>query len=289
MAGPHVICVAGSSDRREHLSSVLADGLDVDVVGAAAPDEALAALDDVTTRAVVTVPSFSDADRSGLDLLAAARERAPDVACILYGDPTEVDHPEAGPGSPVQVVDAGANDAPAKLVSRVERAMAGRRSGPYPVPDDESDRLATVQDYPTDDERLRAALDRLADLAAAALDGEYTYVSVLDDRQQHHLATHGFDPGPVDRERSICAYTVAADEVTVIERLDTDPRFAEEAYVQDLDLRWYAGAPVRVDGAVVGTVCLLGSDPFDGVDRDRLRQVGAEAADQFEFAKLRQE
>lgn len=285
MPRPHVICAGPDEEWRQRVTSALTSGLgDVTVAAAADPESALAELDAVSTRALVSAPRFPDADWSGAELLGEARERAPDVACIIFGDLSAAD--DAG-DTVVEAVDASAADATDQLVTLVERAIEGRSHAAYPVPDDEPERVGVLADLPTDDDRLRVAFDRLADLAAATFDADYAYVSAMHAAEQEHVACHGFEPTTMDRERSICAYTVAADEVTVIESVDTDPRFDEEEYVADLDLGWYAGAPIRVSGRVVGTLCVLGRDDSDDVDHDLLQAFADEAADQFEFARLR--
>lgn len=295
MAGPQVICVGADAEWRESVAADLRTALDgVEVVATADPAAALSALDAVRTRALVSAGSFPAADRSALDLAEAARDRAPDVTPVVYGDLGDVEPPgfveTVAVDDPAGGSDVAGTDEPGageRLVSLVEAAVAGRARA-YPEPDGEDRRLDALGALPTDDGRLRAAFDRLSDLAAAAFDVEYAFVSAMWAADQEQLACHGFEPRTVARERSVCAYTVAADDVVVVEALEEDPLFADQDVVTELGAKWYAGAPVRSGERVVGTFCVLGTDEFPGIDRERLRAFAAEAGDQFEFATLRQ-
>jgi GAF domain-containing protein len=55
---------------------------------------------------------------------------------------------------------------------------------------------------------------------------------------------------------------VADDETLVVPDLQRDPRFADNETIKQWDVRFYAGAPLRVgDGLIIGALCILDSEP----------------------------
>jgi GAF domain-containing protein len=67
---------------------------------------------------------------------------------------------------------------------------------------------------------------------------------------------------PMDREHAICNHVVANDETLVISDIERDPRFADNESIEQWDMRFYAGAPLRAaDGLVLGALCILDSEP----------------------------
>src|SRR5437762_6705458 len=50
---------------------------------------------------------------------------------------------------------------------------------------------------------------------------------------------------PMDREHAICNYVVANDETLVVSDIERDPRFADNETIEQWDVRFYAGAPLR--------------------------------------------
>lgn len=81
--------------------------------------------------------------------------------------------------------------------------------------------------------------------------------------------------GPAPHEETLAAHVVAANEVLVSEDLTEDPRFADDSFVLEKGIRFYAGTPLRTsDGVVVGVLSIIDTNPrpFPEADRQRLRQ-----------------
>jgi GAF domain-containing protein len=67
---------------------------------------------------------------------------------------------------------------------------------------------------------------------------------------------------PMDREHAICNYVVANDETLVVSDIERDPRFADNETIEQWNMRFYAGAPLRAaNGLVLGALCILDSEP----------------------------
>ena len=66
----------------------------------------------------------------------------------------------------------------------------------------------------------------------------------------------------MDREHAICNYVVANDETLVVSDIERDPRFADNETIEQWNMRFYAGAPLRAaDGLIIGALCILDSEP----------------------------
>jgi len=65
----------------------------------------------------------------------------------------------------------------------------------------------------------------------------------------------------MDRKHAICNYVVGDDESLVVPDIQRDPRFADNEAIKLWGVRFYAGAPLRVDGLVIGALCILDSEP----------------------------
>lgn len=232
--------------------------------------EARAALDERSVACVITECGLPDG--SGIELVDRVRETAPDTVCVLYTDTPADDIPTEGAA---QVVDTyfKSTTPPERLASLVAATLELRSHTAYPLPADEDDRLATLASLDVDSEGLRAALDRLTELAARHFGLERASVNLIEADTQTFLACHGADWSSTPREDSICTYAIMDDDpVTVIGDLTDDPRFAANEGLRELGIRFYAGADVVADGVTVGTLCVYGEEPaaFDEEDREYL-------------------
>lgn len=127
--------------------------------------------------------------------------------------------------------------------------------------------------------------DEIAGNIAQAFHVPIALVSLVDEAHWPH-------PGALDsvqptqavhhdpHEDSLDAHVVAANEVLVSEDVAQDPRFAEDPLVLEKGVRFYAGAPLRTSsGLVVGSLCVIDTQPREFPERDRQRLQ--EAADEL--------
>lgn len=262
-----VLCVGLPGTARE----LARQGWDVVTVDTAA------AVGRTVGSADCVVSAYRLPDGTGFDAARAARFVDPDVPCLLSValDSTDV---ATGPETPVvEFVDADRSTA--ELAARVRAAVEDQHQAGYPLPPDERRRLSTV-------ERLlpppSPSLGGLVAEAAATFDVPLARIGLVDRGRYRVLASTGRDARAVPRRDVPCTYTVLEGDVLVAPDLGTDPRFAPTAPVVE-GWRWYAGAPVVVDGHAVGTVALFDTDarPFDDGDRHRLRRVADGVADEL--------
>ncbi|MGY1820966.1 diguanylate cyclase domain-containing protein [Geodermatophilus sp. SYSU D00079] len=123
-----------------------------------------------------------------------------------------------------------------------------------------------------------AELHTIVRLAAALLEAPCATANILGVEEQCQLATHGFVGGSSPRTESLCHQTRGLTEgVFACADLREDPRFATNPWVDGRrgHVRGYASAPLRVDGAVIGTLCVFDPEPheFSALDLRRLADL----------------
>lgn len=282
-----IVCVDPDDDARTATAARLADaGFDTAGCGSAAEAREVLRGDDAV-ECLVTETRLPDG--SGLDLVAAARERAPDAACVLFtGDAVEDVDTETAGDLVVEYLSKSAPDARDELVDLVGHALSFRSQTAYPLPEDEDARLAALDRYAADPAELGASLDRLTELATAQFDLNSAAVGLVTAHEERFLACHGADFGALDREETICTYAILDDGVTVVESVPDDPRFADSDVLESGGVRFYAGAPlVTPGGRRIGTFCLHDDEPREFGERDRtlLSLYADEAVDQLELRR----
>jgi EAL domain-containing protein (putative c-di-GMP-specific phosphodiesterase class I) len=159
--------------------------------------------------------------------------------------------PPAPPGPSIPVPPAPFSAAP------VRRAPVRRA----PVPADEGERLAALARVLEAGPLPAAYLDDLVLLAAQLCSAPVAVFSLIHERHQQVIASHGVSMPDVPREVSFCAHAVAANALLEVADTRTDLRFAgNPIVVGGPRARYYAGAPVRTAaGQPLGVLCVFDS------------------------------
>ncbi|NHN58246.1 MULTISPECIES: GAF domain-containing protein [Halorussus] len=298
MPGPTIICVdPDESDRAATLDRLRSEARDPTLLEA----ETLAGVEEpLRERAVdCVVTEYHLPDGTGLDVADRVRELRPSAGCVLF---TRTDRAAFDTETHADAVTeyvskdaADAADAADRLWNLVEFTSTFRVQTAYPLPQDETDRLAALDSYEFDSEDLRADVERVTDLAAKRLDVPMASVNLIKEHSQEFLVCHGADWTPTAREQSICTYAIADEgTVTAVEDVKEDPRFAENESLDDLGIRSYLGADLTTGGGLsIGTLCAYDGEPhtFSADDReflDRLADVTMSILDlHLEVTQLR--
>jgi len=144
--------------------------------------------------------------------------------------------------------------------------------------DEEENRLATLRDLGILDTPPEDRFDRITRLAASILKVPIALVSLVDRERQWFKSSYGLNVAETSREVSFCSHAVASQEVLVISDTLQDPRFADNPLVTDPPrIRFYAGCPIFVEEACVGTLCVLDDRPHQ-IDAERIRLLRELAA-----------
>jgi DNA-binding NarL/FixJ family response regulator len=286
-----ILCVdaeeAARSETAETLRAELT-GFDlvVEVAGTVAEAEAALTRD---TAAVIT--EYSLPDGTGFDVIASARSTCPDAGCILYTDvdPDTIDTDELR-GAITEYVGKGSVFGTERLTQLVETTIGTSSQRSYPLPQNETERLAALGSYDLDDPELMASLDRVTDLAADHFGVERASINVISEHSQEFLACYGdaAEWQTMEREDSICTFTILEDDdVMAVEDVTEDPRFESrsEALVE-LGIRSYLGANlVTESGLVIGPLCVYDDErrEFSAADKAFIRELAAVAMDLIEL------
>jgi len=240
----------------------------------------------LTDRSVdCLVTAYDLPDGTGTELIGHVREVDPDTGCILCSDAsrdridTEAD---AGTTHVAEFVRTDSPGAATRVAQLVDTTADRRSQTAYPLPQNEDERLAALERHDFDSERFLSAVRRLTDVAAAHFDVAQSSVNLVTERTQEFLACHGESWDATTREQSICTFTILEDGVTVVEDIREDPRFADTEFLEELGIRFYAGASITTDdGLPLGTVCVYDDEPraFSDDDEAFLELLAAAAAD----------
>jgi signal transduction histidine kinase len=128
-----------------------------------------------------------------------------------------------------------------------------------PIPENEFERLVELSNYDLDYSNLESHFKDLTKLAAKIAGTEISLINLIDSFTQWSVAGYGFPPIQMDREDSVCQYTILGDRPYEVSDLSEDLRFKEKIFVkEEPKLRYYWGIPLCTEnGHKLGALCVL--------------------------------
>jgi len=287
MTGLTVLCVDPDDGERRKTVAALTNGDDVTVLEHDTLAAAEAALTDAAPDCVVT--EYELPDGTGLDLTARLREHAPDTPCILFtnADPDRIRTAQHGE----VVVEYLPKDMPGareSLVRLVGNVVTQRTQVGYPLPPEEDERLAALEQYDRPGMDAVSAFDRLTALTKSHFGVDVAFVGLVDAHEERFLSCAGADWETLEREDTMCTHTILQDDLMVVEDTHEDGRFADSDRLDELDIRAYAGVPLETPrGTAIGAYCMTNSEPrsFSDAERADLRLFADEAMEQLELRR----
>jgi GAF domain-containing protein len=150
---------------------------------------------------------------------------------------------------------------------------------------EEHRRMSVLAGIDIDHPELRARLDAIAARTAARLGQPISLVSMVLDTAQIFAGAYGLQGWLAELrgtpiEWSFCVNTVMTGDTYVVPDATKDLVQSVNPLVTEDGLHSYAGAPIVVDGAVLGAHCVLAHGPVDFRDEDleELRRSAEEVA-----------
>lgn len=139
-----------------------------------------------------------------------------------------------------------------------------------PLPDDETQRLALLQQLRLLDSAPEAQFEAATRLAARLLNVPVAWVSLIDAERQWFKSNHGLQATQVPRDQALCGHTILATQPLVVTDTRQDTRFADNPLVTGAwQVRAYAGVALRsAEGHALGTLCVVDHQPRDFSDDD---------------------
>lgn len=147
-----------------------------------------------------------------------------------------------------------------------------------------SSRSEPVSDGIRDEGRIEAlagqnSLGTEPEPAFDLLDTEAALVNFVAEDRQWAKSAVGVEEPETGLDASFCAHTVTKGETVVVENAVEEEGFADNPYVTEKGVRFYAGVPLQAEGNHrIGTLCVLDSEPRTPSDEE-LRQLTDLAGD----------
>lgn len=281
---PTVVCADPDAEARAETANALeADGFEVRQAGSvAAVDAAL----DESVGCVVTTAVLPDGD--GFDVVELVRERFPDCPCVFYTSESPSELPRGGRDQVVEYVPKSVSESHERLVKVVTAVATERSQAAYPVPENETERLAALEAYDLDSLSALDTFERLTTLLTSHFDIDVAFVGLVDAHEERFIACEGANWRTLSREDSVCTHTILDDDVVVVEDIREDPRFAGIERLAELNIRSYAGARITdTEGNALGAVCCIDDEPrsYTRAERDDLRRFADEVEEQLELRR----
>ncbi len=166
-------------------------------------------------------------------------------------------------------------------------------SNTWPKPYNEEYRLRVIEDLAILDSAPEPGFDRVAQLAQRHFGVQIALISLLDRDRQWFKAACGLDASESPRDVAFCTHAINQDDVMVVLDATRDKRFADNPFVTEAPfIRFYAGAPLIVDRAAIGTLCIVDDRPrdqFSEEERDSLQAFARIVEDEIELRRRSRE
>ncbi len=154
-----------------------------------------------------------------------------------------------------------------------------------PIPANEDARLSALRDLLLLDTLPEARYNNIVEFAAAEFNVPMVLISLVDNDRQWFKASVGMDVCETSRDISFCGHAILAPDTMVVPDALDDLRFMDNPLVLgEPHIRFYAGAPlVLPEGEIVGTLCLLDSEPrhFEPADLSTLGKLRSLVVEQL--------
>ena len=160
---------------------------------------------------------------------------------------------------------------------------------PAPTPANEEERLAELYGLSLLDTPRVADFDHVTERLTKLFKVPIALVTLVDKNRQWFKSQTGLpadlaEARSTSRDVSICGHVVAEDEVLVVRDLARDPRFANNPFVKEHNLRFYAGVPLRgPNGFPIGSLCVLDTKPREmtGQEQELLKMIAGDVMEQI--------
>jgi predicted PurR-regulated permease PerM/methylmalonyl-CoA mutase cobalamin-binding subunit len=299
--GARVLCVPASAYRDELAGEMLAQllrnqGFEAENLPARLKDEELI---DRTVEVqpecicVSVVPPTSIAQARHLS--SAIRERLRSVTIFVGAWSARFDAEKlrerlrAAHVSDVAVSLADAVQRVCKMSAAITDAML-----PAPTPPNEEERLAELNGLNLLDTPTEAEFDRVTERLTKLFKVPIALLNLIDKDRQWFKSQTGLPADLAEarctsRDVSLCGHVIANDEVLIVRDLARDPRFANNPFVKERGLRFYAGVPLRgPNGFPIGTLTILDTKPRELTrqEQDLLKMIAGDVMEQIKRRRV---
>ena len=165
---------------------------------------------------------------------------------------------------------------------------------PAPTPPNEEERLAELNGLNLLDTPTEAEFDRVTERLTKLFKVPIALVTLIDKDRQWFKSQTGLPADLAEarftsRDVSLCGHVIANDEVLIVRDLARDPRFANNPFVKERGLRFYAGVPLRgPNGFPIGTLTILDTKPREMTmqEQDLLKMIAGDVMEQIKRRRV---
>jgi signal transduction histidine kinase len=159
----------------------------------------------------------------------------------------------------------------------------------YPISHDEKERLQELFSYKILDTPVEEEFEDLVQIAVNIFEVPVAAISFIDADRQWMKARRGLDICEVNRELSVCNYTILQDQVLEVPDLQQDERFRHLPFITgEPFFRFYAGVPlVTSNGYKIGVLCLVDTKARS-LNKAQLQTLAALTRQSMRQVELRQ-
>ena len=158
-----------------------------------------------------------------------------------------------------------------------------------PVPENEEARLEQLASLRVLDTPNEPFFDKMTARLVRVFEVPIAFIAFIDGEREWFKSQVGLPDELAEaryapRALSICAHTVARNELLVVEDIARDKRFANNPLLKGHGIRFYAGMPLCVNKFPIGSICLLDKKPrrFSEENRRLLHVMADEIAEELE-------
>lgn len=138
----------------------------------------------------------------------------------------------------------------------------------YIVPDNETGRLQKLEFLDLLNLGKDPQFDVFAETACLIADCPSSLIAIMESETQTIQSCIGLEIDSVDRENTVCQYSIASGETVIINDTLLDDRFRHNPLILAGGIRFYVGVPLIDDeGFALGTLCVIDYKPKTITDR----------------------
>jgi predicted PurR-regulated permease PerM len=179
------------------------------------------------------------------------------------------------------------------LVSKITAPITDKML-PAPTPPNEEARLAELKGLNLLDTPPEADFDQVTERLTKLFRVPIALLTLIDKDRQWFKSQAGLpadlaEARSTPRDVSLCGHVIANDEVLIVRDLARDPRFANNPWLKERGLRFYAGVPLRgPNGFPVGALSILDTQPHDmtPVEQDLIKMIAADVMEQIKRRRV---
>jgi len=165
---------------------------------------------------------------------------------------------------------------------------------PAPMPPNEEERLAELNGLNLLDTPTEADFDQVTERLTKLFKVPMALLTLIDKDRQWFKSQTGLPADLAEarwasRDVSLCGHVIANDEVLIVRDLARDPRFANNPFVKERGLRFYAGVPLRgPNGFPIGTLSILDTKPREmpRQEQDLLKMIAGDVMEQIKRRRV---